>query len=120
MASGGSRRDEGKARFWRGEIEGQARSGQSVRAYCRAHRLGEATFYHWRRELARRGPATFVPVTVATETAGPSRATGAAAEEAPGGRLEILVASGRRILVTGPVDRVALAEVLAVVEGRPC
>jgi len=120
MAGVGSRRDEGQARFWRGEIAGQARSGQSVRAYCRAHRLGEATFYHWRRELARRGPAAFVPVTVVGETGGPGGATGPAPSEAGVSRIEIVVGNGRRVQVTGPVDRRALAEVLAVVEGQPC
>lgn len=120
MAGGGVKRDGGKERFWRGEIEGQARSGQSVRAYCRAHRLQETTFYAWRRTLARRGPAPFVPVTVAGETAGPSDTSRSGTEEIRVGRIEILVGSGRRVQVTGPVDRRALADVLAVVEGRPC
>ena len=120
MAGGRSKRDEGKERFWRGEIEGQARSGVSVRAYCRAHRLQETTFYRWRRELARRQPAAFVPVTVAGETAGPGGAGGPSADDGAAGRIEILAGNGRRVRVTGPVDRRALADVLAVVEGRSC
>ena len=120
MAGSRAKRDEGKERVWRGEIEGQARSGLSVRAYCRTHRLQETTFYFWRRELARRPPAAFVPVTVASETAGPGGATGPPPEGGLGGRIEIVVGNGRRVRVTGPVDRQALADVLAVVEGRPC
>jgi transposase-like protein len=120
MAGSRAKRDEGKERFWRGEIEAQARNGGSVRAYCRAHRLRESTFYFWRRELARRRPAAFVPVTVADETAETGGAASSGVGDAPSSRIEILVGNGRRVQVTGPVDRRALADVLAVVEGRPC
>jgi len=116
MAGGGTRRDEARERFWRGHVEGQVQSGESVRAYCRTHRLQETTFYDWRRELARREAARFVPVTVAAQTAEP----GHAREDLGRGRIEILVGNGRRVQVTGPVDRQALADVLAVVEGRGC
>lgn len=37
--------------FWRGHVDGQGRSGEGVRAYCRRHGLSEAGFYAWRREL---------------------------------------------------------------------
>ena len=120
MAGGRSGRDASKERFWRGEIEGQSRSGLSVRAYCRAHRLQETRFYFWRRELARRQPAAFVPVTVAGEAGEPRGATLPPTEDGLRGRIEILVGNGRRVQVTGPVDRRALADVLAVVEGRGC
>jgi hypothetical protein len=61
-----------------------------------------------------------VPVTVAREMLGPGGARGAPTDDAQGGRIEILVGNGRRVQVTGPVDRRALADVLAVVEGRGC
>ena len=61
-----------------------------------------------------------MPVTVASETLEPGGARGAPTGDAPGGRIEILVSNGRRVQVTGPVDRQALADVLAVVEARPC
>ena len=35
-------------------------------------------------------------------------------------RIEIELSGGRRVHVAGPVDRQALADVLAVLEGRPC
>ncbi len=120
MAGMESKRDAGKERFWRREIEGQARSGMTVRGYCRARRLQETTFYFWRRELARRRPAAFVPVRVAGGTTGPGGAGQAADGETTVGRIEILVGNGRRVQVTGLVDRRVLADVLAVVEGRPC
>ena len=128
MSSEGARRDPARERFWHEKIQGQAGSGLSVGAYCRRHRLRPSAFYYWRRVLAERGPAAeavFVPVTVVDGAAGASgaaggSATGQAAAEAGAGRIEILLANGRRVGVTGPVDRQALAAVLAVAEDRPC
>jgi hypothetical protein len=80
------------------------------------------SFYFWRRELhrrqaeqAERHPAVpaaapaFVPVRV-EERSGSSA----------GGRIEIELASGQRLHVAAPVDRQALADIVAVLEGRPC
>jgi hypothetical protein len=106
-------RDPKKEAFWRRMVQGQAGSGLSVRAWCCRHHLNEAGFYGWRKELARRDaercePA-FVPVQVTPER--PANA---------GGRIEIVLAGGRRIRVSGPVDRRMLADVLAVLEAHPC
>jgi len=89
----------------------------SIRAWCRRHRVYEATFYSWRARLARRDaehPGTgFVPVRVVEPE-------GAAAEAS----LEIVLVGGHRVRVRGSVDRQALAEVVAVLTGvaeaRPC
>jgi hypothetical protein len=54
MQSKGPSRDVAKERFWRRAVRQQRQSGQSIRAYCRAQGLTEASFYAWRRELARR------------------------------------------------------------------
>ena len=48
------RRDPKKEASWRRQIRRQARSGVTVRAWCLAHQVSEATFHWWRRELARR------------------------------------------------------------------
>jgi len=48
------RSDPEKERYWRGLVQGQGRSGQSVREYCRRAGVKESAFYWWRRELARR------------------------------------------------------------------
>jgi hypothetical protein len=58
--------------IWRGHLERQKASGQSVRGYCLTHRLVETAFHYWRRTIAERDrearPANsvpaFVPVTV--------------------------------------------------------
>ena len=50
--SKGPDRDVKKWDRWRGLVDRQSRSGQSVRAFCREHGLGESAFYFWRRQLA--------------------------------------------------------------------
>ena len=122
MARGISHRDVTKEQFWREQIAGQPDSGLSIRAYCRRHRLRESAFYFWRKELARRGagsaaPATFVPVRITAEH---PAVGGGRVESKPPGRIEIVLGNDRRVSVVGSVDRQTLADVLAVVEGRPC
>src|SRR5262249_43369042 len=56
--------------FWRDLIDRWRTSGQSIAAYCAAHRVSQATFYAWRKRLAARARATarpapaFAPVRV--------------------------------------------------------
>ncbi len=127
-------RDRNKEARWRRVVRRQARSGLSVRAWCREHGERESLLYWWRAELARRdeeegeqkvGRAAgtsaraggdgeqrlpgFVPVRVVEEVTGSSA-----------GRIEIVLVGGRRIRVLGRVDRAELAEVVAVLEGQGC
>jgi len=124
----GKERDVNKEAAWRRVIRAQAVSGMSIRSWCRRHRVKEVSFYWWRRELARRSangrptsgrhahgrnakaPAgPFVPVHVADDVSGDGAAP-----------IEIVLSGGRRVRITGPVNREALAAVLAVLEDRPC
>jgi len=110
---------------WRRIIRGYIRSGLSVREFCAKSKLPESAFYYWRRELQRRqakqeqrprrdawatagasSPLAFLPVRVAEEVTPPAVA----------GRIEIVLPNGRRVHVIAPVDRHALADVLAVLE----
>ena len=104
-------RDRKKETFWRRMVRAQSGSGVSVRGWCRKHGLSEAGFHWWRRELARRDVErpTFVPVRVMEDDPASTR-----------GRIDIVLPGGRRVQVSGPVDRAMLADVLAVVEGRGC
>jgi transposase-like protein len=130
MANGKDRDGQREAR-WRRIIGDQGRSGLSIREFCRRGKLTETAFYFWRSELRRRQaehvsgvavakpqgqrrpdpPAVpaFVPVRVADRVGGPAN-----------GRIEIELSGGRRVHVAAPVDRQALADVLAVLEGQPC
>lgn len=125
----GERRDLKKESFWREMVRGQSGSGLSVRAWCRRHALTEPAFYWWRRRLAdsdatssviakraARNRATFVPVRVSDAAI----VAGVAAPIAGAGRIEILLADGRRVHLIGPVDRQALADVLAVLTTEVC
>lgn len=125
----GRRRDTAREAHWRRILRGQRHSGLSIREFCRKQQVPESAFYHWRSELRRRGQeqeqrrqrptatAAFVPVHVTHD-----------ARPAAPGRIEIVLSDGRRIRVMAPVDRAALADVLAVLataslerrEARPC
>ena len=137
----GKERDRRLEAQWRRTIREHVRSGMTIRAFCRTNNLPESGFHFWRRELGRRdlelrkadqkqrnrpsSQAAFVPVRVATHKAEPQT------RDAPtplAGRVEIELPCGWRVLVTPPVDRQALTDVLAVLatasprrqEGRPC
>lgn len=123
-------RDLDKQAFWQRKLQAQVRSGLSIRAFCRQERLSEPGFYHWRRELARRAAVksrtAFVPVRVRADSlADAKRAHESVEQEAqatqpgPAGAIEIILAQGYRVRLSGPVDGAALRQVLAVLEGRP-
>ncbi len=108
-----STRDLAKEAAWRRRLARHAESGQSVRAWCRQHRVTEAAFHWWRREVARRDAeapaASFVPVHVTDD---PAR------DGDP--QIEIELTDGRRVRVTGTVNREMLTQVLDVLERRAC
>jgi transposase-like protein len=47
-------RDGKREAFWRGVLKRHARSGHSVRAFCRREQLSEPSFYAWRRTIQER------------------------------------------------------------------
>ena len=122
----GAQRDRSREKFWRKTLRDFAASGQSIRGFCRALELSEPSFYAWRRTLAGRDAATpadapgtrvtpaFVPIRLAEGGGFASKAM-----TAPLAPMEIVLAGGRRIRLHGPVDRAALAEVVAVLEVQP-
>lgn len=120
-----AKRDRRKEAFWRKAIGGHRRSGLCVRAWCREHGLSEPSFHWWRRELVRRdgesrsGPAhepqaiSLVPVHVTTDPSTAGEFDASAWNGSPG-RIEIVLPNQGRVRLTGPVDRQALTDVLAV------
>jgi hypothetical protein len=132
MANGKDRDRRREAR-WRRIIREHNRSGLTIREFCRRGKLTETAFYFWRSELRRRevercegeqeqrrqpthrarrqaavAPA-FVPVRIEEQVSCSGD-----------GSIEIELPGGRRVHVGAPVDRQALTDVLAVLEGRPC
>lgn len=94
--------------LWRQRVAQQERSGQTVRAFCREHKLQEHTFYTWRRQV---GAAPETPVRFAlVETTRPGTdAPPPLSHQAP---LELVLRSGERLRI--PADAATLRLVLSV------
>jgi transposase-like protein len=119
MESDGQRKGR-KAKDWKAIISRAARSGNSIRAFCRAEGIHEAQFYSWRRKLRERGdyraprengragPASFALVTD-RDNAGWLDAG-----------IELVLAGGRRLRIGKGVDPETLASVAAVLERDQC
>ena len=99
-------RSVSKQQFWRQVLRQFNSAGQGVRQFCRARRLSEPSFYSWRRRLAQRDAASVAP---SEPVFLPVRVTGERA-----GCIEIVLGGRRRVRLHGPVDPVALEQVLAV------
>ncbi len=120
-------RDASKEQHWRRLLEEWRRSGLTGRDFCSARAVSEASFYSWKREIARRdqerversysptarsGTAAlpaFVPVTIDAVPAASAAAS-----------LEVVLAGGRLLRVRGGFDSVVLRQLLAVLEAPSC
>lgn len=129
--------DPQRQRRWEEVLRRWKESGQSVRCFCGGEGLPESAFYFWRRALAqrdqkahagnatrpqtrlmttavrssptpRRGRPSFLPVQVVEQAAAAPR------------DVEIVLGQGRTVRVRTGFDRQTLADVLAVLEARPC
>ena len=115
----GNKQDVEKARFWQSTIREAARSGVSIREFCRRRKLKECQFYWWQRRLS-----------MSRHTAakgGPQRVGGTASfalvSEEPGANdagIELVLAGGRRLRIARGVDEATLRAVLAAVEPAGC
>ncbi len=122
------RRDPEKERSWRRAFRDWRRSELSVREFCDWRSLSEASFYAWRRELAKRdregvsrggrtanGPSMkagqFLPVQIVADAALDSGADRC---------LEVHLPTGVRLRIPSGFDRQTLADVLSALERRAC
>jgi hypothetical protein len=80
----------------------------SVRAFCAARGLAEASFYGWRRELEQRDAEAcrFIPVRVV--------------EEPPARLIELVLPGARIIRVPPGFDATTFRQLLTVLEEKPC
>ena len=117
----GQRADETTQAQWRQRIAEAARSGRSIRAFCREQGVTEGQFYAWRRRLTRQAQGTAPRRSrAAAEMTG---ATFALVHEAttpePAG-VELVWPDGRRLRIGPGVDATTLRMVLAVLESPRC
>lgn len=92
----------------------------SVSSVARKHRVAASLVFRWRavaglagKKSAGKEASAFVPVMLP----GPSPAAAIASPSADRGTIEIELAGGRRLRVSGPVDVATLRQVIAAVEG---
>jgi transposase len=106
-------RNQAREQFWRDTVAAWRQSGQSVRAFCAARGVSEATFFARRRELIDRAPlpqspapapaAPFVPVNVV-----------------PDPTAEVVLPGGLIVRVPVAADPAAVARLVAALGGGPC
>jgi hypothetical protein len=102
------RRDPQREQFWRSNIQEWLKSGQRVRDFCRSRHLSEASFFAWRRELAKRDRATpadhkFLPIELRAETI-----------------LEVQLPNGLIVRAPAGVEPAAVAALVAALGAAPC
>ena len=117
----GRQRDVKKERYWAKVIGEAARSGQSIRAFCRENRIKESQFYWWQRKLRELGEE---PKTCEdTDRNRDGVASFALVSEEPGqleAGIELVFADGRRLRIGRGVDEETLRTVPAAVESHGC
>ena len=119
---------------WQRIVSEQARSGQSVAAFCRERALARSHFFWWRKRLRAAGPETRqTPLTKFLEVkltrAVPERArvgatsrsevlAGAVADRprVDDGRVEVVLQNGRSLLVGPGFDAVHVRALVVAVE----
>jgi transposase-like protein len=105
--------DKSKECFWRRVVQRWQRSGQTIRAFCRTHRLSEPSFYAWRRTLAERDQQQ-ADAAGSTGLFAPVQLIAAAPP------LEVVCRGGRLVRVAASFDAAALRAVVAALEELPC
>jgi transposase-like protein len=116
---GERRMDDGKRDHWRKLIAEAARSGTSVREFCRQRRITEPQFYAWRARLNGKVHGAARRQALRAKRA----ATFALVSDAPmalDAGIELVLADGRRVRISRGVDEATLRTVLSAVGPATC
>jgi hypothetical protein len=118
MSSNG-KGDAEKARYWHRTISEAARSGMSIRAFCRQRRLRESQFYWWQHKLraGRQAGTTLRPGRNGRPTSFALVSDEAGATDAG---IELVLGEGRKLRIRRGVDEETLRSVLAALEQPRC
>jgi hypothetical protein len=112
-----NRIDHDKHAYWTQMLQRWRASGQTIREFCRIQRLHESQFGFWKRQLIAQIDAAqtqtqakpaFLPVILTPST------------RTPDGPIEIRLNSGHRLRVRADCDRQLLAELVSLLEEKPC
>jgi transposase-like protein len=114
--------DPAKERSWRRLLQLWRQSGLTVRDFCARHAVQEASFYAWRRELARRDrqKATTTKSLAAPRPAAAFVELAIAADEPKPAAIEVVVAGGRLLRVRWGFDAELLRRLVRVLEEPAC
>ena len=117
--SRGEKGDAEKARYWTRTISEAARSGMSIRAFCRQRRLRESQFYWWQRKLRAAREAGTAP----RPSGNGSPASFALVSDEAGATdagIELVLGEGRKLRIRRGVDEETLRAVLSALEKPRC
>jgi transposase len=97
-----------------------------VSVIARRHGIAVSLVFRWRRQAGlpgkraavKKADAVFVPVMLAAPPAPEAPLETPRVQAPDGGLIEIELAGGRRVRLSGPVDVQALKRVIAVLEGQ--
>jgi hypothetical protein len=113
------RKDTEKQRYWQRTIREAARSGLSIREFCRQRKLSVGQLYWWQRRLKEARH----PQTSRKPGAAGGPASFALVSDEPGtldAGIELVLDDGRRLRIRRGVDEETLRSVLAAMESPGC
>jgi hypothetical protein len=108
------RRRADREQFWRDTIAAWKVSGQSVREFCAARGVAQATFFARRRDLTG---GERPPRPASTPPTCPSFAT---VRVIPDPMIEVVLPCGLLVRVPAGTDPTVVAHLVAALGGRPC
>jgi transposase len=96
---------------------------RQVSATARRHGISRTLLMSWRRardegRLGDEGPVTFTPLVMAPEPPAAPSAVAAKPRQRGGGRIEIALSNGRRLIVGPDVDAAAVARLADALDPR--
>ena len=116
---GSQNRDVEKERYWQKIIREAARSGMSIREFCRQRRLKESQFYWWQRRL-KAGGGERTQRRAAVQGGAASFALVSDEAGATDAGIELVLGDGRRLRIRQGVEEATLRVVLAAMESPRC
>jgi hypothetical protein len=119
MSQNHRRVDLAKHRRWQKTIGEAARSGLSIREFCRRRKLAVSHFYWWQRRLGMDTRKGLSRKSADGQTAA-SFALVSDDQTGTDAGIELMLGDGRRLRIHKGVDAETLRAVLAAMESDPC